>query len=244
MKTILIVEDNDLYFDAAKSTITQNTLDRAIDYCDAMKKITGEKYDGAIIDCFFPEETGTNKTDLGKSLVARLQGEDPHERKMAEGMEILKDHINLEYPEIYKLARYLVDSLPDFKNSVINQALKSVGELSKEVSTLAFRNTVELIYRENRAPKDYYGDLFRAIDNSEANQPLGILVAEKAAELHHPLVLATSTYHHDSLTQPIQNYASTKGWKLIDCAPNKENDKETPEYWVRVMRELERLLSK
>ena len=242
MKTILIVEDNDKYFEAAKSTITQNTLDRAIDYCQAMDKLNTIKYNGVIIDCFFPEETGTNKKELGKSLVTRLQEEDPHECKIKEGMEILKDHINLEDPEIYKLARYLVDSLPDFKNSVINQALKSVGELSKDVATLAFKNTVELIYRENQAPKDYYGDLFRAIEKSELNQPLGILVAERASELGLALVLATSTYHHDNLTQKIYNFAGKKGWTLIDCGQNREDDKATLDYWVRVIYEIEKKL--
>lgn len=43
------------------------------------------------------------------------------------------------------------------------------------------------------------------MEESESNQPLGVLIAEEARVRGIPFVLATSTYHHDELTQPIQD---------------------------------------
>ncbi|MFA5992837.1 MAG: hypothetical protein WC796_03975 [Candidatus Pacearchaeota archaeon] len=98
-----------------------------------------------------------------------------------------------------------------------------------------------MIYREATAPKDYYTDLRTAIEKDEANQPLGILVAELADQLGLPVVLATSTHHHDSLTHPIIAYSEYK-WPLIDCGQNSPNEKATPEFWSRVLNCLEEKL--
>lgn len=91
---------------------------------------------------------------------------------------------------------------------------------------------------------DYYLCLDMAVKKSEANQPLGILVAEAAEQRRIPFVLATSTYHHDALTQPIQNYCGRKGWTLVDCGKDSEHQKASPEFWARAYSELERRMEK
>ena len=115
-----------------------------------------------------------------------------------------------------------------------------VGRMAKPDDALKER--FKLIYGGDRAPKDYYSALMKAMEESEANQPLGLLVAERADELSLPFILATSTYHHDILTQPVHDYASVKGWTLVDCEPNRGDDKASPEFWERVFSELERKL--
>jgi len=87
---------------------------------------------------------------------------------------------------------------------------------------------------------DHYLCLDMAVKKSEANQPLGIIVAEAAEQRGIPFVLATSTYHHDALTQPIQNYCGRKCWTLVDCDKDSEHQKASPKFWARAFSELER----
>ena len=86
----------------------------------------------------------------------------------------------------------------------------------------------------------YFDALMRAMLESEHNQPLGMLVAEMLDERGVPFVLATSTYHHDELTQPICNYAAGKHWTVIDCPQDAPEQKATPEFWERAFAELRR----
>ena len=125
------------------------------------------------------------------------------------------------------------------KTSPVAKALTQVGDiLGRDFAKFAAKNV-----RVNYSGEgDNYWALEQAMKESEANQPLGILVAERAGELGIPFILATSTYHHDELTQPIQDYVSRRGWRLVDCGPNSEHEKETPEFWARAFGELERRL--
>ena len=87
---------------------------------------------------------------------------------------------------------------------------------------------------------DSYLQLDMAIKQSEANQPLGIFVAEQAQQIGIPFVLATSTNHHDTLTEPIVRYCGAKRWILVDCARDSVHQKASPEFWERAYSELER----
>ncbi|MBU1135325.1 MAG: hypothetical protein KKG13_02290, partial [Nanoarchaeota archaeon] len=206
---------------------------------------------GAIIDCFFPERklSFIKDVSLGKYAVEKMALSDPRESKIVEGLKVLKEYVDLEDPDMMNYARFLVNessrSYDDISQNPIFLAIKQVSILDgpeKEVATLAAKQSLGLSYDEKNAPKDYYGALMKAMEESEANQPLGILVAERASELDIPFILATSTYHHDILTQPIQDYASRNEWTLVDCGPNKEDDKASPEFWERAFRELEKKL--
>ncbi|MBI4163638.1 MAG: response regulator [Candidatus Aenigmarchaeota archaeon] len=248
MSRILLVEDNPRYASSAEQYLVsrRQAVVVARDYAEAVNRLetgkpTSLEFDGAIVDCFFPEITGSGKTDIGNGLVRRMAKSDPQERKIVEGLEKLGQYIDLEDPTMKKYARFAVGvydpNSPVFK--AVEQVFKAGG---RPVATLAFKNTLELAYREDRSPRNYYGTLMKAIEESEANQPLGILVAERADELALPFVLATSTSHHDLLTQPVQNYASDRRWTLVDCGPNREDDKASAEFWERAFRELERKL--
>jgi CheY-like chemotaxis protein len=243
MKKILLIEDNPKYASSAEQYLASRSYDVALarDYSQAISRLTNPEFDGMIADCFFPESIGSGNINLGKELVGRMAKSDSHEKKITEGLEILGQYVDLEEQDTKKYARLAADLFQP--NSAVFKALELVAtKVDKQIATHAFKETLQLIYREYSAPKDYYGALLKAMEESEANQPLGILVAEKADELNLPFILATSTYHHDILTQPVQNYASKKGWKLVDCGPNKEDDKASPEFWERATGELERKL--
>ena len=92
---------------------------------------------------------------------------------------------------------------------------------------------------EYNRDSDPYRRLEKAIERSPSNQPLGILVGEILKTQGIPFVLATSTHHHDSLTQPIQDYCSRRGWRLLDCPRDQPEQKATPEFWRRAYSSLE-----
>ena len=246
MSKILLVEDNPRYASPAEQYLASRSQAVALarDYSQAMDRLRNPDFDGVITDCFFPETTGSGNITLGKELVGRMAKSDFRERKMVEELEVLGKYVDLEDQDMRKYARFLIGTSQEreISQSPVVRAIKQISILGKEAATLIAKNTLGMVYRENQAPKDYYGALMKAMDESEANQPLGLLIAEKSGELGLPLILATSAYHHDILTQPIQDYASSKGWRLVDCGPNREDDKASPEFWERAFGELERKL--
>ncbi|MBS3056061.1 MAG: hypothetical protein J4473_01355 [Candidatus Aenigmarchaeota archaeon] len=245
MAKILLVEDNPEYAGPAEHYLNsgKNEIVLAVDYSQATDRLTTPGIDYVITDCFFPEITGTGNIELGRELVRKMAYSDPVEKRMIDGLEVLGQYINLSDSEMRKYARFLISISRerDITQSPVMRAIRQVSVLDekKEIATRAAKSTLRLIYMTDQAPRDDYEALMRAMEESEANQPLGILIAERADELKLPSVLTTSTYHHDMLTQPIQNYAGSKGWTLVDCGSNKEDDKASCEFWERVSTQLE-----
>ena len=256
MSRILIVEDNPKFREGAeKYIITRSDIspNYAIDYDEAISKIYGNEHDGIVTDCFFPKSTGSGDISLGKEIVESMALSDPDETRARESIAFLEPYIDLSDPEMKDIIDSYIHSMGsrEATKEPTFLAIKKVGDtLGKEAATKIAKESLGLIYtpksmRDSSSKRrDYYGALNKAMIESEHNQPLGILVAEKAEELGIPKVLATSTYHHDILTQPIQNYASKKGWHLVDCNQDSEHQKETPEFWERVFQILKREVSK
>lgn len=71
--------------------------------------------------------------------------------------------------------------------------------------------------------------------------PFGYRVARRALASETPVVMATSTFHHDGTTQLVVDWAGKEGVPLIDCSPGKPEEKETPEFWERVFNRVERV---
>ena len=124
----------------------------------------------------------------------------------------------------------------DYKSSPVSRALVQVGNLLGEEFAKKAAENVKVKYD---SAVDHFWAMEQAMKRNEDNQPLGVLVAEELEKRNIPFVLATSTYHHDVLTQPIQDYCSKRGWQLIDCNPNNEHEKATPEFWERCYNSLE-----
>jgi|TARA_B100002003_G_scaffold221149_1_gene223947 DNA-binding NarL/FixJ family response regulator len=248
MNKILLVEDNSQFREGANKYFNSRKdveLVYALNYDEAVKGLYAEpKIDGAVIDCFFPKKTGSGDISLGKEIVKKMESSDPDEKKRLEGLKVLGEYINLNDQDMRKYARHLINNTPedDILQNPIVKAIKQVSMLGKDVATIIVKDTLGMTYQKNNLSKDYYDALRNAMEKSETNQPLGISIADKANELGIPFILATSTNHHDILTQPIQDYVSRKGWGLVDCFQNRENEKATPEFWEKAFNELERKL--
>ncbi len=243
MKSILLVEDNPLFAAAATNYLKaqpHTALYHAKDYDGAMRILHEQPgLDAAFIDCFFPKAQGSNDITLGTSLVSRLAESDSHEKKIKSSLESLEKYVNLEDAEIARYARlYLGTSEYDFipQNAII-VTLKVVGSISKGISS-ALAKTYMKRHEDKRSKDefhpygDYYGKLLEAMSQSEANQPLGILIAEQAVEKKIPFVMTTSTYHHDMITQPLLNYIRANDWTFHDCLPKKKDWKSSNEFWA------------
>ena len=231
MSRLLIVEDNPEYRKGARDFFDSISVSPvyATDYNSAIENLPA---DAAMNDCFFPKETGSGDISLGKEVIDRMAQSDPREMRVRRAYEVLSPFADVNDPELRKYVRFFVNRIQgEMSEDPVLMAIKQVSEVDKGIATLAAKNTLGLMYRE-KDDRDYYGALTKAMDESEANQPLGIKVAERATELKIPLVLVTSTYHHDILTQPVQDYAGRRGWRLIDCFQNQD-EKATPEFWQR-----------
>lgn len=89
---------------------------------------------------------------------------------------------------------------------------------------------------------DNYKPLFEAVKRGEPEDqmPFGYVVARTAREMGFPVVMATSTYHHDGMTQLIVHWAGKAGIPLIDCGQGRPEEKAAPEFWERAFGSLER----
>tara|TARA_Y100000310_G_C20651900_1_gene799897 strand:+ start:209 stop:841 length:633 start_codon:yes stop_codon:yes gene_type:complete len=142
---------------------------------------------------------------------------------ISKGLEIL-DRINLELKP---------------SSTPLSKALKQVGNmLGEDFAKLAALNAG--IYYSSSV--NNLEVMKQAMKESEYNQPLGILAGEELSDKNVPFVLATSTYHHDVLTQPIQDYASKKGWRLVDCNPEFDSEKSSLEFWDKAYMNLQEIV--
>ena len=60
-------------------------------------------------------------------------------------------------------------------------------------------------------------------------------------------IIATSTYHHDDLTQLICDYQRSYNWpEIVDCSNwgKKRETKESIEFWEKAYKELQEQVSK
>src|SRR3989338_2545861 len=111
MAKILLVEDNTRYASSAEQYLASRSQDVALarDYSQAMDNLRNPEFDRVIIDCFFPETTGSGNIALGRELVGRMATSDSHERKIVEGLKVLGQYLNLEDQDARKYARFAAD---------------------------------------------------------------------------------------------------------------------------------------
>ncbi|MBU0898516.1 MAG: hypothetical protein KJ613_01735, partial [Nanoarchaeota archaeon] len=142
MTRILIVDDNpkfregaEKYFDSREDIKPYIDFDYCSDYIEAESiiKLFLSDIRGAIIDCFFPYESGSANTYLGKETVEKMASSDPREMKIAEGLEFLEEYVDLEDPDMMNYARFLVNessrSYDDISQNPIFLAIKQVSIL-------------------------------------------------------------------------------------------------------------------
>jgi len=253
MVKILVVEDNEEFRAGAEQYFaTRDDVEvvYAKDYKEAKAVLDtqADTLDGAIVDFFFPMETGSGDTSLGRSLIERLVAEDPKEQNARLIYEELSKHLDYKDKDVAALAKRFAinyaNDIPDEGPSEITVikvlAQGSFGE--KEFANHIFKNTFSRIPSMNNT-KDHYGALERGLAESEHNQPLGLSVAPKLKQYDIPFVYATSTFHHAETGQKVHDYANSKiGVPIVECGANQENEKATQEFWERAYTTLERNL--
>jgi hypothetical protein len=247
---VLIVEDNPAYLEAALASWSIPRF-TAVDLDSAMEILKpGSNLSGVITDCFFPEKTGSGKRDLGRQVIQKIAG---HYTRPAEAARETIDEI-ARYVDIDDELRGQIigfvqlNKSTNFRQDPLLKSIAKLGNvLPRSRATHIIRNAFRMIYGNNGSlgrqlgnVRDFYGDMMSALERDEHNQPLGILVAERARDLGLPRVIATSTYHHDSLTQPVQDYCGKIPCQLIDCAKDQPEQKATPEFWIRAFESLGR----
>ena len=241
---ILLVEDNPQYLAAAQDyLVNHNAIVSAIacDYETAMQHLESLQLDGALIDCFFRRQKDSNDISLGERVVTMAQHRDPVEQRVLAYEQAFANQIELD-DELRGYVRNFAITTRE-QNPEKNHTFKAVERASRVVgkpaATIIARNSIKTIFSQTPPSyKDYYTILRQAMQQDPSNQPLGILVAEEAKQRRIPLVMVTSTYHHDTLTQPIANYCSRRGCPLIDCYKDSPHHKATPEFWERAYGEL------
>ena len=241
---ILLVEDNPRYANSAEQYLTSKNcaITLARDYSEAMRNLKSPEFEGVISDCFFPEITSTGRVSLGEGLVDKMEEADPRLKENEEGaIEYGKRWLRVDVndTDVKKYLRFR-RSIPWQRQPIPSEKLMEKVSFGKDQQekTQIFKGIYEPIYTKD----SLYGMLRNAIRQSETNQPLGLLVAERCEALSLPFVLNTSTYHHDCLTEPVVAYAGRNGWRIVDCTPKSEQDKANPEFWERAFGELERKL--
>ncbi|MBI2112293.1 hypothetical protein HYT52_02040 [Candidatus Woesearchaeota archaeon] len=243
MDNILLVEDNPGYAQVGVDVLSsQRQVALARDYAEAMDKLTISGITGVVTDCFFPERTGSGERTIGKDLIERMAQSDPRESAIVEFSRAIAESVEFNPVELRKYAEFISRhslGANARESTLVRTIVHIASTIGKNVATTSLVDTIGwAVERDYGQQKDYYGALRQAVLESEANQPLGIMVAEKAREMGLPLLLTTSTYHHDILTQPVQDYVQRQGWRLFDCGPGEEKDKSSRQFWERVAREL------
>jgi len=235
------LEEAKKYFEKIKPTEKINVF-YAEDYKNALKILEKEKIDGIISDIFFPEETGSGKVDLGKEIynkIAKTFDYEPLPNNQL--LKKIEDHIGKEWElkTNYYLTLYELVSLNDYPEK-LDEALKELSSLKKSCSKEQFELVAPMIAQQHSHPilrsvakklkrkgvkeemgikmarsEEYGALLLGYILEGENNQPLGILIAERAKEKNIPLVFITSLHAaHDSAATPVCEYLKKEGIRV------------------------------
>lgn len=255
---ILVVEDKPENQKAAKesySTSDEYQFDFAQDYDKAMNALRVRKYKGIITDCFMPKNIGTGNIDLGLSLVERLAPLTPEiKQKRAKFLEILnsyKDFLDIDNALVRKLL-YIHDgqSIPpcvlDLNNYYVLMKVKTYNDKIKATEYFLKTGGVPVYSGQNdrwgQASEDYGWILEQMMQDTEAAQPLGILIIDYAKKQGIPHFMLTS--RHDQIGETIlrkwcyQNVVSF-GWPT-------ESEKRNPDshYWQQALESIEKQIIK
>ena len=245
---ILLVENNFNFIRAADAFLNSRNVAHpfARDYktASALLEPAGNfrRYNGVIIDCFFPYETGSNDISHGKMAIEKMLATDERGQYIERFVQEMDKYVDLTHPGLLKAVRSYAchDRYSGIENlnpiGEIFNSLEIVNtRLGRDEATLRLNQLLTVTfpwYSENDPKvKDYFGALREAMQKDPNNQPLGILVAEECHKRKLPFVLTTSKNRYDELTQPIQNYCQRQGWTLIDCPPGLQGEKTSTAFW-------------
>jgi len=211
LKKLLLVEDNHEFSDAALST----AKDMKSDIIDYRNIVVADCYNSAQNAIFHGIDTAVVDCFFPRAIDLGI------ERCLA-------------YHTIAEMMQQ-DPKQPARNRNPITQSLNRIIELMGVEAAQNFAKNSRVDYGSTVDP---YKHMEAMIKQDDANQPLGIVIAGELEQKNIPFVLATSTYHHDVMTQPIYDYAGRRNWILIDCPKDMPGQKANPEYWQRVFTTL------
>lgn len=237
MTNLLVIEDNEENLKEAKSYFEKIEDKEGLkvfyarDYKTACDILAKEKIDGIISDLFFPEELGSGKFGLGEKLYDNMAEAFGYEPRISETFKKeISRHMGKDDEWENKNSLYLVTyelaSLREYPEK-LNEALKELSSLRRRSSKEQFEEVAPMIAMQHSHPlvrivakklkkkeleesvtAEQYGAVLQGyMFESENNQPLGILIAEKAEKDKKPLVFITALHAgHDSAATPVAKY--------------------------------------
>jgi hypothetical protein len=172
-----------------------------------MFNINWFKFDCVVTDLFFPKKRGSNDRTLGIELLGRIKERlDSDKKRIAEEYHenVLKWTLPRDLPAL-EIA--IKGEECTWKPELVpGQSSKIIVDIQHSVCGLQGRE--ELSLRESECLKP--GDKFIP---SEDNQPLGILVVEKARRGYIPYVVVTAGHAgHGDISTPAAIFLFLKGW--------------------------------
>jgi len=244
LQKILLVEDNPQFTLAAVKFLhgLDISVDTAGEYDSAIASLehgpfTHEKFDGVITDCFFPRTLGSEDRTLGRVAIGKMLATDTRAQRIDEYEQHLAEYIGAD-PELRNIVRYIGSlSNSDPLQGAVSNVIKLIGDVDRKAAGIILKND-KWLFKGIEHFKDHYDALRFGMQQDTANQALGILVAEECEQRKIPFVLATSTYHHDAMTQPIQDYCGKRNWRLVDSSPSNPNEKAEESFWNRAYETL------
>lgn len=265
---VLLVEDNPAYRQAALSYFAthQPALEviHAPDFKSAKEAIETGGLSGVITDCFFPRETGSLNIELGLEVIDKLTyGTEKYARTLDSALRaIIPRFTDPELDCILTTLAYVEGSMhkpntlrdsPVLDNEFLQVIQQRVGALRNQGvgddSILAeLKNMLSIFFDPKGLLYDPMGQLSlamtKALQESPENQALGVLVAELASQSSIPFIIATSTFHHDNLTQLVYSYTIGKGWPTIVDVSKGEPEKSEQVFWEKAYGALAQTIEK
>lgn len=244
---ILIIEDNTA-FQAAAASVKGLDADLSADYETTMSSLNQRSYDGIISDLFFPRKIGSKDTSLGIKVLDKIVPvTESQAEKMFARFKELKVYDLLDADTKENLSMFADQDRGKLENNPVYRAMVHVADtLGPEIGAQIIKNAYgkEGFARPSknlaRTNRFYRNKLEEAMQKDPSNQPLGILIGEEAKVRGIPLVFATSTYHHDDLTQPLVNYIGARQMGYVhDCPRENPSFKADPKFWSRAYEMLQ-----
>lgn len=214
----------------------------ASDYDEAINNLEGTSYTGIITDCFMPKKTGSGDITLGLSLIDRLVVTPPEildrREKYLQQLQQYKDVLDIDNPQLR--CAFYINSNNSFLQAIMG-CIYTKNKSPKENTRSYLEKFGVGSYRGERDPwgaaeKDHAWILEQMMQQTEAAQPLGILIIDYAQANNIPHFMLTA--RHNFIGENVIGK-----W----CRENKipfgnptESEKIYPHYWSESLKDIER----
>ena len=245
---ILVVEDRPENIAAAKECYSARDdyhFYYTKDYDEAMEALVGVTYLGIITDCFMPKKTGSGDISLGLSLIDRLvprtQEVQAQRERLRNMLESYKELLDIDNPKVQR-ALYIDGGLRSLLWGLYNG--KPKDENTRKYLEFSYGRLGDIKPYKGEsdnwgaAKKDHAWILEQMMQQTEAAQPLGILIIDYARANKIPHFMLTA--RHDEIGESVLQKLCRDN--NIKFGNPRESEKANPHYeagWVLGLRVIE-----